>query len=214
MNTTLQLIVATSFSLLITFTLYSITYEKRANNSLFQHIVADAFHLNHLVLACSINRQSMSFETNQFFLKRMPLFTDFTSCMYPHNTSEKLNKILLAICLASLPVLGNHYGSKVIFRILLGLFVISNVWLLARWCSSFDLWYPVDIFTVYLLVWQFTYLIFQWCSHQLSWSCLIFYQASICLFTAVAAFILYDLFLRYFPAVHICLIWYACLGDV
>ena len=59
MNAAMQMMIATSFSLLITFTLYSITYEKRASNSLFQHIVADTFHVNHLMLACLINQRSM-----------------------------------------------------------------------------------------------------------------------------------------------------------
>lgn len=144
----------------------------------------------------------------------MFFFTDATSCLIPQIGNDKLNKVILTIGLFSTYLVGKHYNYKIVFRLLLGLFVISNVWLLARWCSSFDFWYPVDIFTVYLLVWQFSYLLFQWCSHQLSWAYFILYQASICIITAVTAFILYDLFLRYLPAVHICIIWYACLDDV
>ena len=214
MNAAVQIMIATSFSLLITFTLYTITYEKRATNSLFQDIVADTFHLNNFLLACLINQRSMRFDTLDFFSVQCYFCIDLTSCFIPHNTNEKLNKVIVTIGLLSLPFLGKHYDYKIVFRLLLGLFVISNVWLLARSCSSFDLWYPVDIFTVYLLVWQFSYLIFQWCSHQLSWFHLIFYQASVCIYTAVMAFICYDLFLRYFPSAYIGLIWYACLDDV
>ena len=59
MNATMKIMIATSFSLLITFTLYTITYEKRASNSLFQHIVADTLRSHNLILACLINQRSM-----------------------------------------------------------------------------------------------------------------------------------------------------------
>lgn len=134
--------------------------------------------------------------------------------MIPHNMNEKLNRFILSNCMIYTLLLGYRYGHKMIFRQLLGIFVMFNVWLLARWCSTFDLWYPVDKFTVYLLVWQFSYLIFQWCSHQLSWPRLIFYQAAICIFTAAIAFICHDLVLRYFPSIHITMIWYICFIDV
>jgi hypothetical protein len=107
-----------------------------------------------------------------------------------------------------------YYGSKIIPRLLLGILVIFNVWLLARWCNSFHFRYSADIFTVYLLVWQFIYLIFQWCFHKLSWPCLILYQASICILTAIEAFMFYDLFFRYFPSIHLVLAWFASFDDM
>lgn len=214
MNATLQIILATSFSLLITFTLYTITYERRANNSLFQHIVADTFHSNNLIVACFIDRQSMILEKNDFCQYNAFFVTDLTSCMIPHNKTEKLNRSILSICLLFVILLGYCYGSKIVFRLSYGPFVMANVWLLERWFSSFEFWYPVDKLTVYLVVWQFSYLILQWCSHQLSWSSLIFYQASVCILNAVMPFMSYDLMLRYFPTANIVLIWYACFNDV
>ncbi len=59
MNNGLNIMIATSFSLLITFTFYSVLNDKQANMSLFQHIIADTFHYNQLAMACLINQQSM-----------------------------------------------------------------------------------------------------------------------------------------------------------
>ena len=106
------------------------------------------------------------------------------------------------------------YGSKITARLVLGILMISNVWLLARWCNSFHFWYSVDILTVYLFVWQFSYLIFQWCFHELSWPFLILYQASICILTAVKAFMFYELFLRYFPSILLVSIWFISFYDM
>jgi len=53
------IIMATSFSLLITFIFHCVLYEKRASNSLFQHIMADTCHHRFLFVSCPINRQGM-----------------------------------------------------------------------------------------------------------------------------------------------------------
>ncbi|CAF3046612.1 unnamed protein product [Rotaria sp. Silwood2] len=107
-----------------------------------------------------------------------------------------------------------YCGSKIVPLLLLGILMIINAWLLARWCDSFHFWYSVDILTVYFLVWQFSYLMFQWCFHKLSWPCLIFYQSSICILTAIESFIFYDLVFRYFPSITLVMIWFACFDDI
>ncbi|UJR22355.1 hypothetical protein I4U23_025417 [Adineta vaga] len=106
------------------------------------------------------------------------------------------------------------FGSKIVPRLLLGILTMINVWLLARWSDNFHFWYPIDIFTVYFLVWQFSYLMFQWCYHQLSWPFLIFYQASLCILIAIGAFIMYDLVFRYFSTINLVVIWFVCFYDV
>jgi hypothetical protein len=122
--------------------------------------------------------------------------------------------LILANCPFFFMVLVWYYGSKIIPRLLSGMLTIFNVWLLARWCNNFHFWYSVDIFTVYLFVWQFSYLIFHWCFHKLSWPCLIVYQVSVCILTAIEAFMFYDLLLRYFPSIHLVMIWYVSFDDM
>ncbi|CAF1320460.1 unnamed protein product, partial [Rotaria sordida] len=150
----------------------------------------------HLSLACLINQRSN------------------TSCLILRTTNDKLNMLILVNCLFFFMALIWYYGSKIKHRLVLGILMIYNVWLLARWCNSFHFWYSVDIFTVYLFVWQFSYLVFQWCFHKFSWPFLILYQASVCVLTAIEAFIFYELFLRYFPSIHLALIWFISFDDI
>ena len=136
------------------------------------------------------------------------------SCIVSQSTNDKQNMLFVGSCPFFFMALIWYYGSKIIPCLLLGMSLVFNAWLLARWCDSFHFWYPLDIFTVYFLIWQIIYLMFQWCYRQLSWPCLIFYQASICIVTAIEAFIFYDLFFRYFPSVTIIMIWLACYDDM
>ena len=89
-----------------------------------------------------------------------------------------------------------------------------NVWLLGRWCDSLYLCYSVDAFTIYLLVWQISYVIAQWCYHELEWPSLIFYQVSICIISAIKSFLIYDLCLRYFPSITLVLFWILSFNDM
>jgi hypothetical protein len=59
MNRNIELTLATTLSILITFILFHFLNGKRATGSLFQHIVADNEHRDHLVWSCFINRRSM-----------------------------------------------------------------------------------------------------------------------------------------------------------
>ena len=95
-----------------------------------------------------------------------------------------------------------------------GIFTIFNVWLLGRGCDSLHLWYSVDAFTIYLLVWQISYVIAHWCYHELPWPSLIFYQGSICIISAIKSFLIYDLCLRYFPSITLVLFWILSVHDM
>ena len=66
----MQLIIATSFSLLITFMVHIVLNGKRAHNSLFQHIVADTQHYTSLSAACLLKQRSM-YSWKNFSIKFM-----------------------------------------------------------------------------------------------------------------------------------------------
>lgn len=122
--------------------------------------------------------------------------------------------IIIEICSVVLFSLVWYFGLKMLNYFLLGLLIILNVWLLARWCDDFHLNYSIDIFTIYLLMWQFTYLICQWSFHQLPWPNLIFYQLSICILSSIQVFIFYDLLSRYLPFIHILFFWICSVIDM
>jgi hypothetical protein len=141
---------------------------------------------------------------------------DNTSCVISPNSNDIRNAQILACCLVFFTALIWiwYYDSEITPQLSLGILMIFNVWLLARWSNSFHFGYSVDIVTVYLLVWQLSYLIFQWSSHKLSWPFLILYQSSICILLAIKAFLFYDLFFRYLPSIHIVLIWFTAVEDM
>ncbi|UJR22358.1 hypothetical protein I4U23_025420 [Adineta vaga] len=177
--------------------LYTVLNEKRANNSLFQHIVADTVHYCSLSLPYFINQRQNN-----------------TSYVLSLSKNDKESMFIFRSCPFFILALVWCFGSKIVPRLLLGILTMINVWLLARWSDNFHFWYPIDIFTVYFLVWQFSYLMFQWCYHQLSWPFLIFYQASLCILIAIEAFIMYDLVFRYFSTINLVVIWFVCFYDV
>ncbi len=90
------------------------------------------------------------------------------SSTFASSVDEKIIAIIVAHCPFLFIALIWWYGLKMLHYLLLGIFTILNVWLLARWYDGFNNWYSVDIFTVHILVWQFSYLISAWCFHQLS----------------------------------------------
>jgi len=209
----MSIIIPISFSLLITFTFYSVLNEKQASSSFFQHIVADILHYSSLTTACFINQRSMYFRKINFTILYV-IYIDSTSCTVILSTDDRRNMYITGSCPFFIMALIWICGTSLIPRLLLGVLTIFIVWLLARWCDSFHMWYSVDVFTIYFLVWQFIYLMFQWCYHQLSWPFLIFYQVSICILTAIAAFLFYDLVFRYFPSIILVIIWFACFYDM
>jgi hypothetical protein len=106
------------------------------------------------------------------------------------------------------------YGLKVLRYFLPGILTIVNVWLLARLCDDIHLSYQLDIFTIYFLVWQFSYPICQWCIHQLPWPGLILHQGSMSLLPAIIVFVLHDAILHYPPSVELALFWMIAFYDV
>ncbi len=106
------------------------------------------------------------------------------------------------------------YSCNLLRYFLSGIFAILNLWLLGRWCDDLDLWYSVDAFAIYLLVWQISYVVAQWCYHELLWPSFIFYQGSICIMSAIKSFLVYDLWLRYFPSITLVLFWIWSIYDM
>jgi hypothetical protein len=106
------------------------------------------------------------------------------------------------------------YGLKVLRYFLPGILTIVNVWLLARLCDDIHLSYQIDVFTIYFLVWQFSYPICQWCTHQLSWPGLIFHQGSMYLLPTIVAFILHNVMLHCPPSMQLALFWISAFNDV
>ena len=70
---------------------------------------------------------------------------------------------------------------------------------MGRFFDSFALWYQVDVFTVYFLIWQLMFVLTQWEYEQLPLLSTTFYQGWLCLLVASQAFVVYDVVFRYLP---------------
>jgi hypothetical protein len=101
-----------------------------------------------------------------------------------------------------------HHVKPMVLTIIVGYGV-------TRYCNSQKLYYKIDVITVYFLVWQFLYLIYQWIKLQLEWPFFIFHQASCCIFTCIVPLIFNEMVLRYFPfSINITLLWIVSLYDM
>ena len=210
-NNNMRLAFATTFSLLITFGLHSLSSGHRVSNSLFQHVVADTLHHTCLFCRCMFNEQSRSSRKKKSLTHVSDV--DHTICR-SLTIDDTQNAYIIDIGVLAIVAVIWHYGSRVVPGFFSCALTILNVWLLARWCDSLSLWYPVDTVTVHLVIWQLSYVVFHWCFHQLSWPFVFLYQASICLLTATYAFVLYEFALRYVPSAVPVMVWFVAFEDV
>jgi len=70
---------------------------------------------------------------------------------------------------------------------------------LSRWFTGVDIYYKIDMMTVYLFIWQLTALVFRWMWRDLASPILLIEQGSFCAFKGLEAFILHNIVLRYLP---------------
>ena len=107
------------------------------------------------------------------------------------------------------------YGSQGFSRIRSVVFTIVVVSLFNRYFTDHQMENPLDLFTVYLLVWQFVQVICRWESHDLCWPALILQQASLCLFIAFITFIMFDVLFHHLPIpFHFSVLWFRALLDM
>ncbi|CAF4888147.1 unnamed protein product [Rotaria socialis] len=87
--------------------------------------------------------------------------------------------------------------------------------LVARFCDAFNLSCPLDIFTVYFLIWQIMFIITEWESNKLPLISLTFYRAWLCIMPASIIFVIHDFVFRYLPIqVNFLLLWLIAFADV
>jgi hypothetical protein len=94
-------------------------------------------------------------------------------------------------------------------------FLIMTAWLFGRYIDTINTWYEVDVFTVYICVWQFFGLIYKWLYQDLPYLSFALCQKAFCLYVAFYTFIMYDILFRYLPKyVNFALIWLVAAVDM
>jgi hypothetical protein len=86
------------------------------------------------------------------------------------------------------------------------LFTMITVEYLGRWMHHADIYFKVDLITVYLFVWQPTALVYRWMWHELPSPIFRIEQVSFCILTGLKAFMVHNIALRYLPT-KLNLVW-------
>ncbi len=104
-----------------------------------------------------------------------------------------------------------------VFIIIIILFLTIVIsWFLTRYCDNIDMWYEVDVFTVYFFVAQFVCLIYKWLHQDLPIISFTLHQKATCLSMALITFIVYDIFFSLFVPTYISFatIWLMSIIDM
>ena len=91
------------------------------------------------------------------------------------------------------------YRSQTTKYIPLLFYLLVTVWFGARFGDGNASCPPVDVVTVYFLVWQYVYLTWAWQLNELPLFSLKLHHGASCLLLALLAFFMHELMFRYIP---------------
>lgn len=108
------------------------------------------------------------------------------------------------------------FGSRKLQDLILPVILLNvSTWLLARFCDGIIMFYEADILTVYLFVWQLSFIIYQWIHQDLPYLSYGLHQIVSCLYVAFLSFMVYDVLLRYLGTFfNFTFIWVASIFDM
>ena len=202
MNSRIHLMIVTTLSMIMTFILYSILQDTRAAGFVYQTMLVDITRDVILSIRCfsSTKQSKFTMKDRRLFLLDF-LLVDKESCKYILDDNEnhlKHSLILINILFVVLLILFGY--DKIMFYTSPSIYTITGIWLLGRFFDKIHLEYQVDIFTMYLLVWQLMFIAVKWEFEQYAIFSLTFYRGWLCFLMACNAFIFHDTACRYLPA--------------
>ena len=89
---------------------------------------------------------------------------------------------------------------KMMYYIYPSIYTIIGIWLLGRFFEKVDFRYKVDIFTMYILIWQLMFIVAKWEIGEYPIFLLTLYRGWFCFLMACDAFIFHDTVSRYLPS--------------
>jgi hypothetical protein len=105
--------------------------------------------------------------------------------------------------------------SKSMYYLAPALNTVINAWCLARFCDAFDVVYPVDVFTVYFLLWQCMFIKIKWDYDELPLFSINLYRVFICWLVASSTVFAHDLIFRYLPhCFTLAFVWKESVSDM
>jgi hypothetical protein len=174
-NSTTHTVIATTLRMIVTFALYCILEDTRASALLFQDILV--------------------YETRDQILYTRCWWTNKNG-MFPHKLSSILEHSILInrTCEYFSIRFGLQRKSSHIRPIIV---TIISSWLVGRLWNGVDLWYKVDIITIYFLLRQVMFVVAKSELKQLPMVPFTFYQGWLYVLMAFGAFTVYGAIFRY-----------------
>ena len=214
MHSRIHFAIATSLSMIMTFTLHCIMEHIPLTQSYLR-----LYLLDHIRNFCLSNRC--------FFIEGMRMcrfliilsteyliFLESKTCDYfvEYNDAFYISVsalLLLLLCLIQYccSIIRKHIG--------LIIFTPLVVEFLSQYVSSLNSSSKIDVLTIYLFVWQFTFLAFSWINLHLLPPILIIEQGSFCMDAALTAWIANYIFCGYLPLqMKLFYMWFVSIVDM
>ena len=215
MHPRVHLIIATSWSMIITFVIHSIMQYVPLRNIILQRYYIEYFHSCNLYVRCIYNR-GMS----KYFCVHPNVYIDCSlddttcGCLFIVQDVNyyTFGFLLLAVLMLFFQLCFDgkrmDYFCSIILTPLVVEYLVFNVVFMI-------FWHDIDVLTVYLFVWQFISLGFNWLHLELLPPIFIIEQGSFCIMAALFAWITDQIFLRYlFREVILVELWLLSLYDM
>lgn len=207
--------IVTTLSMVITFLLHCNLKDTKANGCFIQNILIDTTRDILLHIRCFWNNEICMLFLNiysYFYIiivvsKNCKHFNIFDS---NYDTFSFVSLLVFEIiCINLLDIEKSTYSIRpIIYTIIYSLFA-------ARFYDAFNLSCPLDIFTVYFLIWQIMFIITEWESDKLPLVSLTFYRVWLCKMPASMIFVIHDSVFRYLPIqVNFLIFWLIAFSDV
>jgi hypothetical protein len=131
--------------------------------------------------------------------------------MGSNSATSELLFLIVSFCL----VLRLCFGEQLFDRLKPIILTIFVSWLITRYFDNKNIYYKMDVLSIYFIVWQFIYPLSKWEDLELKYPLLIIRQASCCASSSIMAFLFHDIMFVYFPfQFKIICLWLYSLYDM
>jgi hypothetical protein len=199
----------------MTFLLHCALKNTRASGFIFQTTIIDFQHDFNLYLRCLADSEKSKFVKKIFsHLHEFVLF-DQVSCDFLASFKEYIKPPLILVIILRITLF--LWSDRVKYTRYMDpvLYTIICAWWMGRFCDNLHLWYPADVFTVYLFIWQLMFIVVQWEYEKLPLLSVTIYRGWLCLKLASDVFFFHDTFFCYAPLLFkFCFFWTASITDM
>jgi len=185
--------------MIMTFLLHCALKNTKASGIFFQTTIIDFQRDINLYVRCLMDSEKGKFIEKIFSHLHDFILFDQVSCDFFITFKEYIKPPLILVVILRITLLLRFDRVKYTRYTDPVLHTIICVWWMGRFCDNLYLWYPADVFTVYLFIWQLMFIVVQWEYKKLPLLSVTIYRGWLCLKLASDAFLFHDTIFRYAP---------------